>query len=164
MKHSAQRRRGWKSEAEIHQTGTPEPHRDKKCQLYFQQSDNCGAIWSARVEEKDPFFQETGHPAARCRDFSHSSDSKGLWELAEGKDPRKKVSADRAHSMYGKQFNIFFMELSHRSWASLKGGWCTGTTQRDGMGREEGGGFRMGNTCIPVADSFWYLANLIQLC
>ena len=31
---------------------------------------------------------------------------------------------------------------------------CTGTTQRDGMGREEGGGFRMGNTCIPVADSF----------
>ena len=33
-------------------------------------------------------------------------------------------------------------------------GWCTGTTQRDGMGREEGGGFRMGNTCITVADSF----------
>jgi len=30
-------------------------------------------------------------------------------------------------------------------------GWCTGMTQRDGMGREEGGGFRMGNTCIPVA-------------
>ena len=42
-------------------------------------------------------------------------------------------------------------------------GWCTGMTQRDGMGREEGGGFRMGNTCIPVAHSFWYLAKLIQL-
>ena len=28
-----------------------------------------------------------------------------------------------------------------------------GTTQKDGMGREEGGGFMMGNTCIPVADS-----------
>ena len=41
-------------------------------------------------------------------------------------------------------------------------GWCTGMTQRDGMGREEGGGFRMGNTCIPVADSFRYLAKLIQ--
>ena len=26
--------------------------------------------------------------------------------------------------------------------------------QRDGMGREEGGGFRVGNTCTPVADSF----------
>ena len=26
-------------------------------------------------------------------------------------------------------------------------------TQRDGTGREEGGGFRMGNTCIPVVDS-----------
>ena len=29
---------------------------------------------------------------------------------------------------------------------------CTGTAQRDGMGREEGGGFGMGNTCIPVVD------------
>ena len=30
------------------------------------------------------------------------------------------------------------------------------------MGREERGGFRMGNTCVPVVDSFWYLAKLIQ--
>ena len=32
-------------------------------------------------------------------------------------------------------------------------GWCTGMTQRDGMGREGGGGLRMGNTCTPMADS-----------
>ena len=32
-------------------------------------------------------------------------------------------------------------------------GWCTGMTQRDGMGREVGGGFRMGNMCTPVANS-----------
>ena len=38
------------------------------------------------------------------------------------------------------------------------------TTQRDGMGREEGGGFRMGNTCMPVADSFRYMAEPIQYC
>jgi len=43
-------------------------------------------------------------------------------------------------------------------------GWCTGTTQREGMGWEEGGGFRMGNTGISVADSFRYLAKLIQYC
>ena len=43
-------------------------------------------------------------------------------------------------------------------------GWCNGTMQREGMGREEGGGFRMGNTGIPVADSFRYLAKLIQYC
>ena len=30
------------------------------------------------------------------------------------------------------------------------------------MGREEGGGFMMGDTGIPVEDSFWYLAKLIQ--
>ena len=32
-------------------------------------------------------------------------------------------------------------------------GWCIGMTQRDGMGREAGAGFSMGNTCIPMADS-----------
>ena len=31
-------------------------------------------------------------------------------------------------------------------------GWCTGMTLRDGMGREVGRGFRMGNTCTPLAD------------
>ena len=35
---------------------------------------------------------------------------------------------------------------------------CLGLVHWDdpegGMGREEGGGFRMGNTCIPVVDSF----------
>ena len=32
-------------------------------------------------------------------------------------------------------------------------GWCTGKTQRDGMGREVGGGIGMGNTCKSMADS-----------
>ena len=32
-------------------------------------------------------------------------------------------------------------------------GWCG-----------EGGGFRMGNTCMPVADSFRYMAEPIQYC
>ena len=32
-------------------------------------------------------------------------------------------------------------------------GWCTGMTQRDGMEKEVGGGFRMGNTYTLVADS-----------
>ena len=32
-------------------------------------------------------------------------------------------------------------------------GWCTGMTQKDGMGREEEGVFRMGNTRKSMADS-----------
>ena len=43
-------------------------------------------------------------------------------------------------------------------------GWCTGMTQRDGMGIEVGGGFRMGNTCTPVVDSCWCMAKPIQYC
>ena len=38
-------------------------------------------------------------------------------------------------------------------------GWCTGMTQRDGMGREVGGGFRMGNTCKSMADSCQCMAK-----
>ena len=51
---------------------------------------------------------------------------------------------------------------------SMHGTGCLGLVHWDdpkgGMGREEGGGFRMGNTCIPVVDSFRYLAKLIQYC
>ena len=36
---------------------------------------------------------------------------------------------------------------------------CTGMTQRDGMGREVGGGFRMGNTCKSMADSCQCMAK-----
>jgi len=43
-------------------------------------------------------------------------------------------------------------------------GWCTGMTQRDEMGRELEGGFRMGNTCTPMADSCQYMAKPKQYC
>ena len=32
-------------------------------------------------------------------------------------------------------------------------GWCPGKTQRDGVGREAGGGIGRGNTCKSMADS-----------
>ena len=32
-------------------------------------------------------------------------------------------------------------------------GGCTGLTQRESMGMEVGGGFRIGNTCTPMAES-----------
>ena len=47
----------------------------------------------------------------------------------------------------------------HDAW-----GWCTEMTQRDGMGREEGGGFRMGNTCTPMVDPCQCMAKPIQYC
>ena len=38
-------------------------------------------------------------------------------------------------------------------------GWCTGKNQRDGMGREVGGGIGMGNTCKSVVDSCQCMAK-----
>ena len=51
-------------------------------------------------------------------------------------------------------------------WCIIQGAWawCTGMTQRGGMGREVGGRFRMGNTCTPVADSCQCMAKPIQYC
>ena len=43
-------------------------------------------------------------------------------------------------------------------------GWCMGMTQRDVIGREAGGGFMLGNTCIPVVDSCQCMAKPIQCC
>ena len=43
-------------------------------------------------------------------------------------------------------------------------GWCTGMTQRDGMGSELGGEFRMGNTCTSMEDSSQCMAKPIQCC
>ena len=45
---------------------------------------------------------------------------------------------------------------------------CLGLVHWDdpegGYGEGGGGGFKMGNTGIPVADSFRYLAKLLQYC
>ena len=43
-------------------------------------------------------------------------------------------------------------------------GWCTGMTQRNGMGREVGVGFRMGSTCTPMADSSQCMAKPLKYC
>ena len=41
--------------------------------------------------------------------------------------------------------------------------WCTGTTQRDGMGREVGGGFGMGDTGTAMADSCQCMAKATKI-
>ena len=38
-------------------------------------------------------------------------------------------------------------------------GWCTGKTQRDGVGRQVGGGIGMGNTCKSMTDSCQCMAK-----
>ena len=43
-------------------------------------------------------------------------------------------------------------------------GWCTGKTQRDGVGRVVAGGIRMGNTCKSMADSCQYMTKPLQYC
>ena len=54
--------------------------------------------------------------------------------------------------------NNIICEMSHQSrfderyW--MLGAGALGRPGGMVIGREEGGGFRMGNTCIPVADSF----------
>ena len=59
-------------------------------------------------------------------------------------------------TLYAKQ------EKRHRCIEPAQG-WCTGKTQGDGMGREVGGGIRMGNTCKSMADSCQCMAKPITI-
>ena len=52
-------------------------------------------------------------------------------------------------------------QITSRGWMheTSAQGWCTGKTQRDGMGREAGEGIRMGNTHKSMADSCQCMAK-----
>ena len=52
-------------------------------------------------------------------------------------------------------------EITSPGWMHETGaqGWCTGKTQRDGMGREVGGGVGTGDTCKSMADSCQCMAK-----
>ena len=60
-----------------------------------------------------------------------------------------------------QNFRIFFSKIEKLILKLSKGaqGWYIGMTQRDRMGREVGGGFRIGNTCTTMADSCEYRAK-----
>ena len=74
-----------------------------------------------------------------------------LWTLCERERVERFGRMALKHVKYhvGNEVPVQIRCMMLDAW-----GWCTGTAQRDGMGREEGGGFRMGNAGIPVADSF----------
>ena len=59
---------------------------------------------------------------------------------------------------------LLFMYLFVRYWMLGAGTLGRPRGMVWGGRREEGGGFRMGNTCIPVVDSFWYMKKPIQYC
>ena len=67
------------------------------------------------------------------------------------------VGVNRMQLLYYHMWN----ELPDWVWCRIQDaqGWCTGMTQRDGMRREVGGGFRMGDTCTPMADSGQCMQN-----
>ena len=53
-----------------------------------------------------------------------------------------------AFSLISLEFLVIFVSMRHPAITNH-----TGMTQRDDMGREVRGGFRMGNTYTPVADA-----------
>ena len=64
-------------------------------------------------------------------------------------------------------FRMDWLDLLAVKWITSPGwmhetsaqGWCTGKTQRDGVGREVGGEIVMGNTCKSMTDSCQCMAK-----
>ena len=82
----------------------------------------------------------------------------GLWERARAGWYERIALKHVKYHMWNK--------MPLQVWCMIQAAWgrCTGITQRDGMEREVGGGFRMGNICTPVADSCQCMAKPIQYC
>ena len=53
-----------------------------------------------------------------------------------------------------RELNVKVYDKALLQVAACESGIDASLFEDDGMGRKEGGGFRMGNTCIPVEDSF----------
>ena len=81
-----------------------------------------------------------------------------LWERARvGQFGRMTLKHVYYHMWNGSPVQVQWMIQDAR-------GWCTGMTQRNGMGREMGVGFRMGDMSTPMVDSCWCVAKPIQYC
>ena len=84
----------------------------------------------------------------RCKEQSF-----GLWEKARvGWFERIELKHVYYHMWNRSPFQVWWMRQGAQ-------GWCTEMTLKDGMGREVEGGFRMGNTCTPMADSCQCMAK-----
>ena len=83
-----------------------------------------------------------------------------FWTLGEGEGGKIwENGIETCIISYVKQITSPGLMHDTGSWV-----WCTGMTQRDGIGREVGGGFRMGNMCTPMMDSCCCMAKPIQYC
>ena len=78
--------------------------------------------------------------------------------------PRKPVKSERAarKHVYYHMWNRLPVQVQCMRQGAQ--GLCTGTTLRDGMGREVGGDLGMRDTCTPVADSCQCMAKPLQYC
>ena len=81
-----------------------------------------------------------------------------LWERARAGWYGRMVLKHVSYHMWNKS-PVQVQCMIQGSW-----GWYTGMTQRDGMGSEVGGGFRMENTCTPMVHWSQCVEKLIQCC
>ena len=89
-----------------------------------------------------------------------------LWERARvGWFGRTALKHVYYHMWNKPPVQVRCMRQGAQGWCRVLGaGHPSGMTQRDGMGREVGEGFRMGNTCTPMADPCQWMAKPLQYC
>ena len=87
------------------------------------------------------------------QDSKRDTQTFGLWEKAKvGWFERIAQKHVNYHMWNRSPVQVQCMKQGTQSW-------CTGMTLRDGMGRDMGGEFRMGDTCTPMADSCQCIAK-----
>ena len=76
------------------------------------------------------------------------------------KQKKRHRCTEQTFGLYGRRQGWDDLRERHRNmYETSAWGWCTGKTQKDGVGREAGGGIGMGNTCKSMADSCQCMAK-----
>ena len=113
---------------------------------------------SKNKEMKDTVCPSSALPPVPCSWYvpkkgkERDKDGRGK-EGMEGKREEERRGKERRGSKWWWVSNITFESKAN-----------TLVKKSASTGREVGGGFRMGNTCMPVADSCWCVAEPIQYC
>ena len=88
-------------------------------------------------------------------------DVKTSLEKKRGKKKKSRKKPRKFYIHFKTRLSLSRVKQTSPGWMheTSARGWCTGKTQRDGMGKEAGGGIGMGNTCKSMADSCQCMAK-----
>ena len=128
-------------------------------QLIYDKGSKSGNSWK-RMEKVEKFPQTMGKIFFNnCVGKIGQLHATDFWTLRERVGWLGRMVLKHVYYHVRNESPVYVQYRIQDAW-----GWCMRMIQRDDMGWEVGGGFRIGNSCTPVVDSYQCKAKPIQYC